>query len=319
MAENIADHEDVTSRKEALAPAPASENVATADPASESSKASRSSTLNTQQNPDQSLGPTNDETESLDDSTTDDNVFVDEIEERVNGCDSLDSEFQAYAQAYKERITRRRRASLHQSRCSENRNFVIVGLILQCLAIISLVVTFVAMEKNTAEPPATTDPPTEDLASLSHEGIVYLSPPPDNIDQFCTEDADVGATRACRELCDQAQCCHVSRNEPGSCWNHNLQTCQDFIEACYDLDSKSPREDGKNYVRATIFPNAHELWGNPDALPPAPDRLLETCTAAFLWESNLLLGFYLDGAGRPVLDASQLWGVCRSLSGPAKG
>jgi hypothetical protein len=295
MAENIiADHEDVV----------------TADPASGALEASCSSTLNSRQNPGRSLGPTNDETESLEDSTTDDNVFADELDERMNDCDSLDSEFEAYAQAYKARIERRRRGSHQQSWCSKNRNFVIVGFFLQFLAIISLVVTFVAMEKNTNKPPATADPPTEDPASLPRGEIVYLSPPPGNIDQFCREDADVGAMQACQEICDQAQCCHISRNEPGSCWNHNLQTCQDFIEACYVLDGKSSREDDKNYFRATIFPNAQELWGNPDALPPAPDRLLETCKAAFSWESNPLSGEEASGASLSCHEVCQAAACC---------
>jgi hypothetical protein len=321
MAENtvISALGDASLHDEGLAPVSATSEDE--DPALGSYVASRSSTLN----PDRyRRGPTttnDDKAESVDDSSTDDNVFVDELDESRNDSDSLGSEFQAYARAYRDRMKRRRRGSgsLQRSWCSENRNLVIVGL-LQFLAMTSLVLTFVAIEKNTTTPHVTTDPSTPDPASLPVE-ITYLMPPPDNIDQFCRTDADVGATQTCQEICDQAQCCHISRNMPGSCWNHNLQTCQDYIQACQVVDHRIPTSgDGKKYSRPTIFPNAKDLWDNPDALPPAPDRLSETCTAAFVMASkNPVLAEEASGASLSCHEVCHAASCCwdSSLTEPA--
>ncbi|CAB9499991.1 expressed unknown protein [Seminavis robusta] len=238
--------------------------------------------------------------------------FVDELDERGNMDDnSLDSEFEAYVAAYRARKRGHRLKKLRPtSNCSGVLQLVLVGLLVQLLTIACLVIVYMALEKNEHAPgqskETSANAHNDDASnSLTEVSIVFLQPPPQNIHRFCRENATLEALQTCSEICDRAHCCHISRNELGSCWDDNLHTCKHFIHSCSILETLKSKPDDStggqhddvpSVAKTTVFPNAQVLWDRPDYLPSAPDHLLVTCQAAFAFGFGGLLAEESSGA-----------------------
>jgi len=70
-----------------------------------------------------------------------------------------------------------------------------------------------------------------DPATVINTGHKVLPPPPDNLDEICSQDS-----LACREFCDVYECCKVPENLAASCLLGNHVTCLEMHRSCSNAE-----------------------------------------------------------------------------------
>jgi hypothetical protein len=155
----------------------------------------------------------------------------------------------------------------------------ITGLVVT-VAVIVAVICVVAIPKSAAaQKRKRTTPPRPKGAPDGIKNHATLPPPPSNLQQVCTDVAEVAANASqpldsaalegCRAACQPSECCDIPSQFKSSCLRGNEDVCMAYHQECFVV---SLAEYGDKEVNPFVMHNTDVV------VQPAPSNLKDLCS-----------------------------------------